>query len=58
MMEDLEEVKTIKYKDVCCESYKTPKGRCYTCPELEDELESGSELEEVGMQKDPDEETW
>ena len=32
-MEDLEEVKTIKYKDVCCESYKTPKGRCYTCPE-------------------------
>lgn len=33
----------------CCRSYLTPKGRCYTCPELEE----GS-----GIEKDPDEETW
>ena len=25
-----------KYKETCCESYRTPKGRCYTCPEQKD----------------------
>ena len=33
MEEDIEIVKKIIYKETCCESYKTPKGRCYTCPE-------------------------
>lgn len=37
----------------CCRSYLTPKGRCYTCPELD---ETAEDLE---IQKDPDEEeTW
>ena len=45
--EDLEVVAKIQYKETCCESYKTPKGRCYTCPENRpkdpDEEESMSE---------------
>ncbi|HLC81856.1 MAG TPA: hypothetical protein VJH68_04320 [Candidatus Nanoarchaeia archaeon] len=40
--EELTEIRTIKYKETCCQSYLTPKGRCYTCPENRD--------------KDPDEE--
>jgi hypothetical protein len=28
--EDLK--KNIKFKETCCKSYLTPKGRCYTCP--------------------------
>ena len=38
-----------KFNISCCRSYLTPKGRCYTCPELEEELD---------LQKDPDEEEW
>jgi len=36
-----------KFNISCCKSYLTPKGRCYTCPELEEGL---------GTDKDPDEE--
>ena len=32
------EVKKKNFKDSCCHSYLTLKGRCYTCPE-EDEFE-------------------
>lgn len=31
--EDVTVIKKIKYKEACCASYRTPKGRCYTCPE-------------------------
>lgn len=48
-MEENDEVAPKRFNISCCKSYLTPKGRCYTCPELEEELE---------MQKDPDEETW
>ena len=41
---EIEEAKTIKYKETCCESYRTPKGRCYSCPE--------------NRNKDPDEEEY
>jgi hypothetical protein len=30
--EDIEIVKERIYKETCCKSYLTPKGRCYTCP--------------------------
>src|SRR3989344_245899 len=47
-MEDLTEQERQKRFNIsCCRSYLTPKGRCYTCPEL-DEFE----------QKDPDEEEY
>jgi len=46
---DEEELKERKFNISCCRSYLTPKGRCYTCPELEDEID---QIE----QKDPDEE--
>jgi len=39
-----------KFNISCCKSYLTPKGRCYTCPELEEEL--GMEAEDL------DEEEW
>ena len=40
-----------KFKITCCRSYLTPKGRCYTCPELEEEkeeseMDKGQEEEE------------
>ncbi len=38
-----------KFNISCCRSYLTPKGRCYTCPELEEELD---------LEKDPDEEDY
>jgi len=49
---DMEEIKEEqeeqkKFNISCCRSYLTPKGRCYTCPEM-DEFE----------QKDPDEEEY
>ncbi|MDP3698388.1 MAG: hypothetical protein Q8R47_02270 [Nanoarchaeota archaeon] len=51
-MED--ETSQRKFNISCCRSYLTPKGRCYTCPELEEELEN-----ELGKQeKDPDEEEY
>ena len=47
-MEDLtEQERQKKFNISCCRSYLTPKGRCYTCPEM-DEFE----------QKDPDEEEY
>ena len=49
MEEDVEAIQKKGYNISCCRSYLTPKGRCYTCPELEEELE---------REKDPDEETW
>lgn len=30
---DLTELKKKKFKDSCCHSYLTTKGRCFTCPE-------------------------
>lgn len=51
-----DELKEKKFNISCCRSYLTPKGRCYTCPELEDELEN--EFEELELQKDQDEEQW
>ncbi|MEK6899709.1 MAG: hypothetical protein AABX05_01160 [Nanoarchaeota archaeon] len=33
-------------KTVCCRSYLTPKGRCYTCPEPESKLDDESYSEE------------
>ncbi len=33
--EELGNLISKKLKSVCCESYKTPKGRCYTCPEYD-----------------------
>jgi len=44
-----------KFNISCCRSYLTPKGRCYTCPELEDEFELEGEEK---IQKDPDEEKY
>lgn len=44
-IEENDEVAQKKFNISCCKSYLTPKGRCYTCPELETE-------------KDPDEEPW
>lgn len=44
-----------KYNISCCRSYLTPKGRCYTCPELEKDFTLEDEEE---IRKDPDEETW
>ncbi|MBI4147226.1 hypothetical protein HY494_01090 [Candidatus Woesearchaeota archaeon] len=38
-----------KFKITCCRSYLTPKGRCYTCSEIE-------EKEESEMDKDREEE--
>ncbi|MBI2662002.1 hypothetical protein HYX11_00915 [Candidatus Woesearchaeota archaeon] len=31
--QDLRTAKKIRFKEGCCKSYLTPKGRCYTCPE-------------------------
>ncbi len=39
----MNDVKPRKVKETCCESFKTPKGRCYTCPQTPE-------------YKDPDEE--
>lgn len=36
-MEDLEPIKKRGYNISCCRSYLTPKGRCYTCPEQDNE---------------------
>jgi hypothetical protein len=30
---DLTDLKKKRFKDSCCHSYLTPKGRCFTCPE-------------------------
>jgi len=39
-MEDLDEIKIKQFKLSCCQSYLTPKGRCFSCPEhLELDLE-------------------
>ena len=51
-----DELKEKRFNISCCRSYLTPKGRCYTCPELEEGLENGSE--DLETQKDPDEEQW
>ena len=40
---EIKEVKSKKFKDSCCHSYLTIKGRCFTCPD--DEL---GEMEEKG----------
>lgn len=40
-----------KFNISCCRSYLTPKGRCYTCPELD-------ETEDLEKDKDLDEEKW
>ncbi len=43
----------------CCRSYLTPKGRCYTCPELDYADERSEEISgDAEMQKDPDAEKW
>ncbi len=44
-----------RYNISCCRSYLTPKGRCYTCPELEEDFVLEGEEE---VEKDPDGETW
>jgi len=36
----------------CCRSYLTPKGRCYTCPELDETAE------DLDQEEDPDQENW
>ena len=46
-----DEAKEKKFNISCCRSYLTPKGRCYTCPELENEFD-------LVEQKDQDEEQW
>ena len=58
-----EELEKKRFNISCCRSYLTPKGRCYTCPELDDTdnrlddgLEDGSS--DAEMQRDPDEEKW
>ena len=30
-MKDIQ--KEVKFKETCCKSYLTSKGRCYSCPE-------------------------
>lgn len=45
MEEDYEIIISKSNNLSCCKSYTTPKGRCYTCPEQEEE-------------RDPDEETY
>lgn len=35
-----------RFKQSCCHSYLTSKGRCYTCPELNEEKESENESDE------------
>ncbi|MEK6939087.1 MAG: hypothetical protein AABX31_00010 [Nanoarchaeota archaeon] len=55
MEENKEEVLGKKYNISCCRSYLTPKGRCYTCPELEEDFELEGEEK---IQRDPDEEQW
>ena len=32
---ELENMAPKYIKSVCCESYKTPRGRCYSCPEYD-----------------------
>ncbi|HIG92763.1 TPA: hypothetical protein HA242_06090 [Candidatus Woesearchaeota archaeon] len=32
---DIEPVKSKHFNISCCRSYLTPKGRCYSCPEME-----------------------
>jgi len=46
-----------KFNISCCRSYLTPKGRCYTCPEFEEEVEDQEGIE-LKMDKDPDQEKW
>ncbi|MBT4446458.1 hypothetical protein HOA92_02990 [archaeon] len=31
--EEIKEARTKFVKESCCQSYKTPKGRCFTCPD-------------------------
>jgi len=44
-MEDLEEIKIRQFKLSCCQSYLTPKGRCFSCPEHL-EMEEVEEIED------------
>lgn len=39
IIEDIKTARSRFVKESCCMSYKTPKGRCYTCPDwkLEEE---------------------
>jgi len=39
----MEEVIVRKFKETCCQSYLTPKGRCYTCPEQQEEKDPDAE---------------
>lgn len=51
------DLKQKKYNISCCCSYLTPKGRCYTCPEFDDDENSDAGEANI-VEKDPDEEKW
>jgi len=44
MKDDYEISRSKSYNISCCKSYATPKGRCYTCPEQDEEKDPDEEL--------------
>ncbi len=42
---EITELKKKNFKDSCCHSYLTTKGRCFTCPEDNSSLEEDEVIE-------------
>ncbi len=47
-LEEINDVRSKYIKASCCHSYKTPKGRCYTCPDWK----APAELDEEGLEEE------